>query len=63
MSCSTNTYDCLWEPSPFFAVVDSQPTKLAPNYFIVDVQPSLRVQRLEWCPRCRLVRIPEEARP
>jgi hypothetical protein len=68
MTCSTNTYDCHWEPSPFYAVgLRTEPIELEDEKWkeriFLHAQSSPHLIRLEWCPRCRLVRIPEEARP
>lgn len=49
MTCSTNTYDCHWEPSPYFV-----------HWIVGAGADDRKLIRLEWCPRCRLLRIPKE---
>lgn len=59
MSCSTDTYDCLWEPSPLYAIAAPCEPSEDPLPIFLHAQPAPQLIRLEWCPRCRLVRIPE----
>ena len=51
MSCSTDTYDCAWEPSGIYAVVGIRGTPKLDQLPIVE---------LEVCRRCRLLRLPPE---
>ena len=49
MSCSTNLYDCSWEPSGIFAVIDFRDMGRIEKVPMVE---------LEICVRCRLLRLP-----
>ena len=63
MSCSTGTYDCHWQPSPFYVMKFINRTDEERNLVILCQSPPANYVRwiqLEWCPRCRLVRIPNE---
>ena len=59
MTCSTNTYDCHWEPSPIYVIVAPDPPIEDPQPIFLNHQRSPQLIRLEWCPRCKLLRVPE----
>jgi hypothetical protein len=57
MTCSTDTYDCHWEPSPLYAI--AAPCEPSEDPQPMFMYPTLQLIRLEWCPRCKLLRVPE----
>jgi len=62
VSCSTGTYDCHWEPSPFYVRKFINRTLEEREIRLLVSEPPKAQSRwvqLEWCPRCRLLRLPD----
>lgn len=64
MSCGGKDLmsSCDVQPSPFYVVREGCVVHLSPFVSVVDLEKGVDLVRLEWCPRCGLIRIPFDDR-